>query len=105
MSRVDLDTTEADFVEFEFPDEATAELADKAVGFSVHTGATTRHLRIARVDSAREKWEAAGLSWTESESGLTEDEMWPEWPEDSDDEGDDDDDDDVPDEDDVSPRP
>ncbi len=105
MSRVDLLETEADFIEIEFPDEETAQRAGRLVSFAAHTGATTRQLRAnGFVETVRGKLEAAGIPWTESESSLTEDDMWPEWPEDSDDESEEPDDD-VPDEDDVSPTP
>jgi len=79
MSRVDMAETEADFIEFEFADEATAERADRHAGFTAHTGATTRQVRteIGRVEEVRAQLESAGIAWTESESSLTEDDMWP----------------------------
>ena len=102
MERVDVSGTEADFIEFEFPDEATAERADKVAAFAAHTGALTRQVRAeeGRVADVREHLEAAGIPWTESESSVTEEDMWPEWPGDSD--GDDETDDE---EDETSPAP
>lgn len=79
MSRVDVSETEADFVEFEFPDEATAELADRVAAFAAHTSATTRQVRAetSRVEEVRGYLEAAGIAWNETESSITEDDMWP----------------------------
>jgi hypothetical protein len=79
MTRIDVAETDADFIEFEFPDEDAAERADRVAGFAAHTGGTTRQVRAdpSSVEGVRSSLEAAGIPWEESESSITEDDMWP----------------------------
>lgn len=87
MPQVDVFDTEADFIEFRFSDEEVARAAEKhfPVDF-VRTGTGVIEYRSnpTAVQAIRERLEAAGLAWSEAESGLTEGDMWPEWPEDED---------------------
>jgi len=101
MERVDIDETEAEFIEFEFKDEAAAEAADRLYPFAAHLNGTSRIARLERVSEAREALSAGGAEWTESESSVDEDEMWPEWPGDERDGPDEEED--GPDEEDTSP--
>ena len=83
MERVDIFETEADFIEFRFSSDSEAEAAEKHFPTDfVRSSAGVIEYRASpsAVESIRERLEAAGLSWNEAESALTEDEMWPVWP-------------------------
>jgi len=86
MSRVDVYETDADFIEFRFFDETAAMHAERHFPTDfVRTGEGTIEYRAnpTTIEGIRKKLETAGVNWEEAESGLTEDEMWPEWPEDA----------------------
>jgi len=91
MSRVDWIESEAEFIDFKFKDGETAIRAERCFpnDFATVGDATIAYRANQQVDEIREKLEAAGFEWTETESSLTEDEMWPTWPEDGEDEEDD----------------
>ena len=81
MQRIDTYETEADFIEFRFNDEETALAAEKhfPVNF-VRSGEGVIEYRSdsMAIEAIRTKLENAGIAWSEAESGLTEDDMWPE---------------------------
>lgn len=82
MNRVDIEATEADFIEFTFDNGAVASAAERCfpVDF-VRSGEKTIEYRAGvHIDGIRDELTRRGLTWSESESGLTEDDMWPEWP-------------------------
>lgn len=86
MSRVEIYDTEADFVQFRFFDGAAAANAERHFPIDfVRTGDDTIEYRAnpSAIEGIRQKLDAAGVRWEEAESGLTEEDMWPEWPEDS----------------------
>ena len=87
MTRIDENLTEADFIAFEFATPESADKAEKAfpADFVRSTGTTVEYRAMSLIPGIRKKLEAAGLSWSESESSITEEDMWPEWPEDGDD--------------------
>lgn len=86
MSRIDIATTEADFIEFRFADEETAQRAERYFPSDfVRTSPGVIEYRVNSILSeTRKDLERAGFQWDEAESSLTEEIMWPEWPEDED---------------------
>jgi hypothetical protein len=94
------DTEDPDFIEFTFADSDKAVEAEKAFPLNVVNLGVSLALRTDEVerlgDGIRAKLNAAGLTFTEAPSSLTEQDMWPEdWPDDEpeaneDDGGDDD---------------
>lgn len=77
---------DADFIEFQFADADAAVKAEAAFPSNVVNQGASLALRTGQVSEVgldiRTKLAAAGLTWTEIDSSLTEADMWPEWPED-----------------------
>ena len=75
MARADTSEADVDFIEFSFPDQATARMADGRVSFDVGSHprlAPTSRLRSPNfVEMTREHLRSVGLPWTESRSALT----------------------------------